>query len=114
VIIAVVAVWVMKVPFHEIVVMVAVRHGFMAAVRPMTVTILVPSGESGSAFGRVPVVHRKAVLVHVIPVRVMQAAIVKVVRMTLVQNGGMTAIGTVLVGMALVNLVRHLISFRLT
>ena len=108
VIVAVVAVWVVKVTIHEIIGMIAVRDGLVAAVGTMPVSGLVsPAIVVGGAFGRISSVHLEPVIIHMTLVRMMHVPVVKVVGVSIVQNSGVTAAGSVLMRMTLVCFVSH-------
>ena len=49
---------------------------------------------------RIGLAHRDHMLVHMVAMRTVQVAVVKIVDMVAVANGGVPAIGAVLVGMA--------------
>jgi hypothetical protein len=98
VIIAVVAVCVMKAPINQVIDVIAVRHRFVAAVQPMNMCLLMS--------GAVVVwctpdrIHRgdlDSVVVHMAVVRVVQVPIVKVVDVAVVLHGGVSTIRAMLV-----------------
>jgi hypothetical protein len=94
---------VVKLPVHQVVRVVSVWNGFMAAIGPMLMVRTMAVVEAGRALRRVLLVHRDAVLVHMILVRVVQTAIVQVVRVALVLHGRVAAVGAVLVRVAFVD-----------
>ncbi len=102
VIVAMVAVLMMQAAVDDIVDMVAVRNGFMTA----TLAVNVRAAMMGFvAIVRIGFVYFQNMLVIVAVVFVMQMAVVNIVDMVAVFDGGMAAIGTVnmimiLVGMA--------------
>ena len=98
-IVAVPSVRVVKMPRDEVVDVVPVRHGFVAAAGPMLVSLVVAAASvGGRAHARVGPVDRDRVLVDVIAVRMVQMAIVEVVGVAIVLHGPMAAAGAVLVG----------------
>jgi hypothetical protein len=87
-----IAVRVVQVIADQIVDMVAVRHGFVAA----RWTVLVSRVVTGAAMRRrasvrICVTHVDAVLVDMVFVRVMQVPVMQVIDMTIVLDGGVTA-----------------------
>ena len=77
VIVAVVAVGVMEMSVDQIVDMVAVRHGFVAAPRPVPMALVVTAtGMIRRAGPGIAIAHLNSVFVDVIAVRVMEMAIV--------------------------------------
>ena len=103
-VVAVVGVRRMQAAGDEEVPVVAVRHRVVPAARTVDVTAVVAARLPRVAC-RVAVVDRHPVLVDVIGVRMMQAAVVQVVDMTLVEHRDVPALGSVLVIVALVDLV---------
>lgn len=80
-------------PVDQIVDVITMRNGFVPAARAVHMLCLVRrAGMTGRAPGRVLVVHREAMVVHVIPVHVMQVTIVQEVHMLLVAHAGVPAI----------------------
>ena len=109
------AVGVMQVPTDEIVDMVSVRHGLVAAARPVPVALVVSrAGVVGGTGAGVAVVHLEHMLLDVVAVRVMEMTVVQVVDVIPVLNRGMAAGWAVMVRMVRVDLVvmrSHEISF---
>lgn len=89
---------VMQVAVHEIVNMVAVRHGFVTAAGSVDVacfmTVTVVFGGAGIRVGRT---DGDTVFVHMLFVRVVQMAIVQVINVAVMFYGGMAAVRAVLV-----------------
>ena len=103
-----VAVRVMEVIADEVVEVIAVRHGFMPAVRAVDVRIAVSVAVVlRRAVGRVRGVHVDHVLVHVVAVRVVQVPVMQVVDVAFVLERDMAAVRAVLMGMIVMNRVRH-------
>ena len=97
-VIAMGAVGVVKVAVHQIVHVVTVRHGFVAATRAVHVcSFMSIANVARSACARVRRRHRNHVFVHMIAVRVMQVAIMEVVNVVVVANGHVAAACAVLV-----------------
>jgi hypothetical protein len=87
-----VAVRVMKAPVHQIVDMVAVRHGLVAAVRSVTVCSIVAGGVMlGIAAIRIHVIHRDLVLICSTAFAVFKVAMVEVIDMAFVLDGEVAA-----------------------
>jgi hypothetical protein len=96
-----------KLTIDQVIRVVAMRNGLMAAVGAVLMTRGVRPAEARGAVRRVLAAHRQAVLVHVVLVRVVQMAVVQVIRVPLVKNRRVSAIRTMLVRMSFVRLVRH-------
>ena len=98
VIVAVSPVRMVQVPRYEVVDMIPVLHGFVAATGPMLVSLVVRAARVGRrAGGRVRPADGERMLVDVIVVRVVQMTIVQVVGVTVVLHGLVAAAGAVLV-----------------
>lgn len=98
----------MEVPGNEIVDMVAVRNGFMAAAGSVEVGGIVSAASVGG--GASVGIRRgdgKNVLVDVVTVGLVEMAIMQVVDVAIMQDGGMAAAGAMLVWVGLVNFVIH-------
>jgi hypothetical protein len=108
VVVAVITVRMVQVPVHQVIGVIAVRDGFVAAPRSVLVLLVVgPARVLRRAIRRVPVVHLEAVLIHVPLMHVVQVAVVEVVRMPVVHHRGMAALRTVLVRVLPVRLMAH-------
>jgi hypothetical protein len=90
--------WMMQVSVDQIVYMVAVWYGLMPAIRPVNM-FRVMSVRTVCAFIGVCGTDANRVLIHMVAVRVMQMAVVQIIHMTLVLDGGVSAAGAVNVGM---------------
>lgn len=91
-----VAVRVMKAPIHQIVDMVAVRHGLVAAVRSVTVCSIVTGGVVlGIAAIRIHVIHRDLVLICPTAFAVFKVAMVEIIDMAFVLDGEVAAVRAV-------------------
>jgi hypothetical protein len=100
VIVAVTAVAMMEVPVDQIVGMVAVRNLFVtASVGVLVGRLVAGTGVLRRTVGRVRSRHWQHVLVDMALVNVMQMALVQVVFVALVLDGGMAAVGPVGVAM---------------
>jgi hypothetical protein len=106
VIVAVIAVLVMQVTVDEVVRVVAVRHRFVTARRPVLVIRRVLGRVPGCASRGILRVDRECVVVDVVAVHVMEVAVVQVVRVAFVLDGGVAAVRSVNVLMVTVWLVR--------
>jgi len=92
VIVAMRPVWVMQVAIDQIVDMVAVRHGLVAAPGTMAMTDLVPGAAmAGRAASGVACIDGDLVLVDMAVVWVMKVAVVQIVDVTVVPDGDMAA-----------------------
>jgi hypothetical protein len=94
VVVAVVVVRVMQAPVDEIVDVVSVRHGLVTAVRSVDVAGLVTIGRLG-VIGLVGCVDGDHVLIDMVLVRMMQVAVVQVVGVTVMVDGGVAAVRSV-------------------
>ena len=105
-VVAVAAVWVMQMSVHQVVDMVAVRHGLVTAAWTMLVVPLMATTiVVGRALVRIARVHVDDMLVEMIAVRVVKVTVMEVVHMVAVPYRSVAAVGTVLVRMVMVNLV---------
>lgn len=99
VVVAVAGVRMVQVAVDEVVHVVTVGHGVVAAARTMHVVAAVAgAGVLRRAGGRVVGVHREDVLVDVAVVRMVQVAVVQVVDVAVVLDGAMAAVRAVLMG----------------
>lgn len=106
VVVAVIAVRVVQMPVHEIVHMVAVRHGLVAAAGAVGVRrVVAGTVVLGRALVRVVGRNFDHVLVDVIAMRVMQMAVVQVVDVAAVLPADVLALGAVAVVMRFVLIV---------
>ena len=113
VIIAMIAVRVVQSAGHQIVHMVAVRHGRMSAIRAMNVFGRV-SVRTMSALVGVGFVHFDHVLVNMVPVHVMQVPVVEIIRVTCMFNRRMATTGAMLVSVICVlGAIAHIDSLHL-
>ena len=87
--VAVVAMWVVQPTINQIIHVVAVRHGLMSAPVSMFVTFAVGSR---SAICGILVVDCDDVFVHMVPVHIMQMAIVQVVCVITVADGNVATV----------------------
>jgi hypothetical protein len=96
-VVTVVAVRMMQVAIHQVVRVIAVWHGFVAALGSMPVAIIVTAAAVvRRALRRIVPAYLETVLVHMTIVHVVQMPIVEVVRVAVVEYGGMTAVRAVL------------------
>jgi hypothetical protein len=98
VVVTVVAVRMMQVAVHQIIDVVAMRHGRMAAVGPMDVI----GGVTAAAMfrrarGGVRGIYLELVLFHLSPLGMMQVTVVEIVHVVAMLNGSVAAARTVLV-----------------
>ena len=90
-----------QVAIHEVIDMIAVRHGFVAAVR--TVSVLLLMGRTivvRCAFLRIRRGHLDLMVVHMIAVSAMQVAIVKIIRVAIVLHSRVATIRAMLVAVS--------------
>jgi hypothetical protein len=103
-IIAVVAVRMMQVSLDQIIGMVPVRHGFMAAARAMTMSrIMTAAAVVRRAALGIRGAHFNDVLVDMILVRMMQMAVMKIIDVSLMPDRDMPAARSMDMGMIGVN-----------
>jgi hypothetical protein len=103
VVIAVIAVAMVQMPVDEIVDVVAVGYSFVAALLSVLVRLyMTGAGVVRGAGGRVGSRHGQDVLVNVALVHVVEMALVQVVCVVAVTDGGVAAVGSVGVLMVLV------------
>lgn len=94
-----VAMRVMQVAVHQVVHMIAVRHRFMAAIGPVhVIRVMARAAVLGRALRGVFGIHFQAMLVHMAVMHVMQMAIVQIVGVAVVLDGGVAAGRAVLMG----------------
>lgn len=106
-IVAVVPVRVVQPTCYEVVRVIAVRHRFVAAARAVLMVRCVAGVESRRACLRVLRAHRDAMLVDVVPVRVVQMPVVEIIRMSIVRHHRVPTSIAVLVRVARVAFVCH-------
>jgi hypothetical protein len=103
-IVAVIAMGVMQMPGDDVVDMVAVRNRFMAATGTMLVSSVMGAAiMPWRAVGWIGTALLQSMLVDMVPVHVVKMAIVQIVRMVFVLDGGMTAPFAMNVAMSFVN-----------
>jgi hypothetical protein len=93
VIVAMSAVRMVQMAIHQVINMVAMRHGFVAAIGTVSVGLLI----GGAAlvwrtFLRIRRSHLNLMVIHMITVSVMQVAIVKIISVAVVFHGGVPAV----------------------
>jgi len=87
----------MQVPIHQVIGVVAMRHGFVTAARPMFVCRIVAAADMASGRGtRVSGVDGNDVLIDVSFMQMMQVPIMQIIRVAFMLDGGMAASRTVL------------------
>ena len=103
VVVAVVAVRMVKMIVHQVINVVAVRNRLMAAVRAVLVTLLVRSTFMVRRAGRrVRRADRQGMFLDLAAILVVQVAVVQVIDVSIVLDGRVPAVGAVLVGVAFV------------
>jgi hypothetical protein len=106
VVVAVILVRPVEPSLDEVIDVIAVGHGLVAALLAVGVPSPAVSG-AGVSSGML-LIDRDHMLIHVVPVRVMQVPVVQVVDVIVVLHRGVPAPGPVLMGvLALVNVVGH-------
>ena len=106
-VVAVVSVWMMKVPVYEVVDVISMGYGGMAAAGPVSVTGFVAfAGVRRCAFRWMFIGYRESVFVDVVSVWVVEVTIVEVVDVTLMLDTNVPASGTVDMGMVGVDVAR--------
>src|SRR5262249_45948306 len=102
---------VMQVAVDQVVDVIAVGDGGMAAVGAVLVCFVVAgAGVLRSAVGGIGFVDGESMLLNLVPFDVVQMAVVQVIDVAVVDNAGVATTWAVLVGVSLVML-RHTISF---
>ncbi|WP_454736035.1 hypothetical protein [Cupriavidus necator] len=97
-VIAMIPMGVMQMIANQIVYMVAVRYGLMAAARAVPVVrVMAAALMVGGTPIRIGVAYCKHVLIDVIAVHVVEVAVMQIVNMSLMTHGDVAAIGPVLV-----------------
>ena len=95
-VIAMVAMRMMEASFNQIVHMIAMRNGGMPAIGTMGVPgRMFRGGKTGSAFVRVCRANGNRMFIHMVAVRVMQMAVVKIIHVVFVFDCGVSASRTV-------------------
>jgi hypothetical protein len=95
-VVAVIAVRMMQPALDQIVDVVAMRHGFMAAIRPVPVRCVVTAGaEFWIAAIRIAVTHGDDMLLGVAVLGMLKVAVIEVIDMAFVLHGEMAASGAV-------------------
>jgi hypothetical protein len=89
-----IAVWMVQSAVDEIVDMVAMWHLLMSAVW----TVFVRAVDLRRAFHRICCVDCDDMLVHVIPMHMVEMAVVKIIHVALMANGGVSTIRAMLMG----------------
>jgi hypothetical protein len=96
VIVAMIAVWMVQPAVDQIVDVVAMRHGFMAAVRPVPVRCIVASGvELRIAAIRIAVAHGDDMLLGAAVLGMLKMAVIEVIDVAVMLDGEMAASGAV-------------------
>jgi hypothetical protein len=99
VIVAVSVVWMMKMSFHQIVAMAAVRNRFMSATRPMRVLgVMGAARMSRGTRGWIRATLRQGMLIDVPLVRAVKMSVMQIVDVTFMFDRGMPAARTVRMG----------------
>lgn len=91
----------------QIIDMIAVWHGFMAATRPMHMG----AGQRGRAAIGIGGGNRDHMLINMIAVDMMEMAIVQIIDMAIMMDGRMAATGAVDMGMIRVDVAAHGLAF---
>jgi hypothetical protein len=105
-VVAVVPMGMVKPSLHQVIKMVAVRHGFVPTTRPM----LMRAAALRGALRRVAGANWEDVLVDMIPMHVVQMSIVQIINVAFMSNGRVPAVGTMfmrMVGMVLLGAGAH-------
>jgi len=98
----------MQVAINEIVYVVTMGNRFMTAPWSMHMPWLVAcTGMVRSAGIRIRVRHFNRVLINMIPMRMMQMTIVKVIDVTVMFNRGMPAVGAMFMGVIFMDVAAH-------
>ena len=96
-IIAMAAMRVVQMAVHQVIGVIAVRHSFVAAAGAMLVGLVMAAAVMlGSALARVLLADRQLVLFHIFPLDVVQVAVVQVIDVVVMLDGGVAAAGAML------------------
>lgn len=91
-VVAVSAMRMMQTPVYEIVDVIAMRHGFVAAIRPVPVLRLVAGGVMVRiAAARIPCTHADDMLIGTAPLGVFEPAMIEIIDMAFVLHGDVPA-----------------------
>jgi hypothetical protein len=102
-VVAVIAVRMVQVAFHQVIGVIAVGHGRVATGGPMLVGFLVTTAVvRGRARSRVRGADGQGIFLDLAAVLVVQVAVVQVIDMAIVPDGRVAALGAMLVGVAFV------------
>jgi hypothetical protein len=105
-VVAVVPMGMVKSSLHQVIDMIAVRHGFVPTTRPMLVRAAVLRG----ALRRVAGANGERVFVDMIPMHMVQMSIMQIINVACVANSRVPAVGTMfmrMVGMVLLDAGAH-------
>ena len=97
-VVAVSVVWMMQSAINQIIHVIAMRNGSVAAIGTMNVLPVV-AFRSQRAFVRVDVADGNGVFIHMVAVRMVQMAVVQIIHMAFVFDGGVSAAEAVDMGM---------------
>jgi len=96
-IVAVAAVRVVEMALHQVVGVIAVRHGFVAAAGAVLVcAVVAAAGVLGRACAWVLLTDGQDVFFHILAIHVVEVAVVQVIDVAVMLDGGVAAAGTVL------------------
>jgi len=91
-VVAMVAMRMMEASIHQVVHMAAMRDGGVAAIGAMNMLrCAFGGGKAGSALVRIGGTDGNRVFIHMVPVRMMQMAVMKIIHMPFVLDGGVSA-----------------------
>jgi hypothetical protein len=106
VVVAVSLIWMMKVSFHEIVFMTPVRNRFMSTTSPMSVLgVMRAAGMARGTGGRIRAAFAQSMFIHVFSVTTVKMAVVQIIDVTFMLDGGVPAAWTMLMRMLIVGFV---------
>jgi len=95
---------------HEVIRMIAMRNGFVAAARAVTVSgDVTAAGVSRSAFRRIPGIYFQLVFVHMIAMHVVHVAIMKETLVAIVQESRVAALISMLMRVSLMSFMTHVL-----
>jgi hypothetical protein len=86
------AVRMVQMAIHQVINMVAMRHGFVAAIGTVSVGLIGGAALVWRTFLRIRRSHLNLMVIHMITVSVMQVAIVKIISVAVVFHGGVPAV----------------------
>ena len=108
-IVAVTCVDMVKPAINQIIDMIAMRHGFMAAIRPVDMA----TGHFGRAAIGIGGRHRDDMFINMVAVNMMKMAVMQIIDMAIMVDGGVAAARAVDMGVIGVDVAAHAFAFQM-